>query len=301
MKFTLLRCLLVPTAILLCLSTANAQERVRLEDVNSRLVRVERVLDQSLLELLQQVEALKREIRVLRGELENQTYELGNVKKRNRDLYLDTDQRLTDIEKRTERQLNLLDDGTLGDDTTGSIDGLDVDGQQPVFVETDTDAEITGSEAADVEVEPENAAALEGNNPEIASSKDLAVEKAAYSKAYDSLASGNGDEAVAGFEAFLREYPDGAYADNAWYWQGEARYSQREFEEAIKLFESVVSLFPESQKVPDARLKIAYALYEQQRYTESRAELAAVVKDYPGRAAGTLASKRLAEMDAKGQ
>jgi len=290
--------LIAIVALLLHACVAQAQEKVRLEDVNARLVRVERVLDKSLLELLQQVEALKREIRVLRGELENQIYELGNARKRNRDLYLDTDQRLTDLEKRSVAPFpgdplegEILETDPVIEEPTGS---LDVNGEKPVFVATNPETELVE--------EPEPKASADEEVAKAApTSEEIATEKAAYSLAYDSLTSGKGDEAVAGFENFLEKFPDGVYADNAWYWQGEARYSQREFDEAIKLFETVVSLFPSSPKVPDARLKIAYALYEQQRFKESRAELAAVVGDYPGRAAGTLASKRLAEMDAKGQ
>lgn len=269
---------------------AQAQDRATLAEVDARLVRVERVLDQSLLELLQQVESLKREIRVLRGELENQVYELGNVRKRNRDLYLDTDQRLIDLERKTEQSLNLLEEGGLGGELTGSLDGAPgEEGDPPVFVDTDGDQ---------LSAEPEAAAAQADNTAATAQNGD--GEKAAYTAAYALLTGGQREEAVAAFEAFLQDYPDGAYADNAWYWQGEARYAQRQFEDAIRLFESVVSLFPQSLKVPDARLKIAYALFEQQRFDESRAALASVIADYPGRAAGTLASKRLAEMDAQG-
>lgn len=281
---------LATSCMMLNATAGLAQEKVKLEDVNARLVRVERVLDQSLLELLQQVESLKREIRTLRGELENQTYELGNLRKRNRDLYLDTDQRITDLEDRAEEQ-SLLNQGA---DTSGSIDelGLNTDdaaGQTPVFVTND------------LEEEPDSSAALPADtNANADADFDPAAEKEAYAKAYDLLANGNKEEAVAGFEAFLKDYPEGNYADNAWYWQGEARYAQREFAAAITLFENVVSNFPKSPKVPDARLKIAYALFEQERYAESRAELNGVITDYPGRAAGTLAAKRLAEMDSKG-
>lgn len=302
--------------VVLCLSLAVslavapvgfAQEKVRLNDVNDRLVRVERVLDQSLLELLQQVESLKREIRILRGELENQTYELSNVRKRNRDLYLDTDQRITDLEDRVDQQ-GLIN---LEAETSGSIDGLDIDdpsdgdGQTPVFVTTDEAEEPDVSAALSAAGDSATGNAI-GNTPSeevpavSAEVADPVAEKVAYAKAYDLLADGDQQAAVAGFKAFLQKYPNGNYADNAWYWQGEALYAQREFSEAISLFKNVVNTFPQSPKVPDARLKIAYALYEQERYGESRAELIEVATDYPGRAAGTLAAKRLAEMNSKG-
>jgi len=53
--------------------------------------------------------------------------------------------------------------------------------------------------------------------------------------------------------------------------------------------------------VPDARLKIGFALYEQQNFAEARTMLTGVQNDYPGRSAAVLARKRLQKMDADGQ
>ena len=103
--------------------------------------------------------------------------------------------------------------------------------------------------------------------------------------------------AVDAFDGFLREYPVGPYSDNAWYWQGEAHYAERDFDAALQNFAVVVESFPRSPKVPDARLKIGFALYEQQRYEEARAVLTEVQNDYPGRSAAVLARKRLQQMD----
>ena len=86
-------------ALLLSLpSIALSQERQSIGTLDSRLSRVERVLDQSLLNQLQRVDALQREIRALRGEIESLNNELNTVKKRNTDLYNDTDRRITELE-----------------------------------------------------------------------------------------------------------------------------------------------------------------------------------------------------------
>ena len=62
---------------------------------------------------------------------------------------------------------------------------------------------------------------------------------------------------------------------------GEANYVSREFQEALVQFQKVVADYPSSPKVSDARLKIGFALYEMQRWDDSRAALEQVVKDYP--------------------
>ena len=54
--------------------------------------------DQSVMaNLVIQVQELQDEVRNLRGQLEEQSRELGNLKRRQRDQYLDLDQRLSDM------------------------------------------------------------------------------------------------------------------------------------------------------------------------------------------------------------
>lgn len=253
-------------------SQAAAQSRA-VRDLDQRLQRVERVLDQSLLELLQEVESLKRDIRRLRGELESQANVIENLQKTNRELYLDTDERLSQLE----RGDRLPEPGFSGG---GLVEGGGLIEDSP--------SELSPNDSAG-----DGSAASSGNS--------VAAEKAAYAKAYDLLASGKNPEAVNAFRAFLKTYPDGTYSDNAWYWQGEAMYAQRNFDDAIAHFLQVIDFFPRSRKVPDARLKVGFAQYESGRFAEARETLIAVRDDYPGRSASVLARRRLEAMDAAGQ
>ena len=282
-----------------------AQERPTLETLDGRLQRVERVLDQSLLDQLQRIDSLQQELRELRGEIERLTYELERQGRRGNDLYSDTDQRLTELEE-------ARDAGSLfGGETGGFGDDLALDGAG--------DAGEGGGEAADGEgrravVVPEGggrgdasipaAAGFEGGpQPPTGALRDTATqaEKTSYTRAYDLLARGENESAVDAFDAFLRSFPDGPYSDNAWYWQGEAMYVQRRFDEARRNFGVVLNSFPNSTKVPDARLKIGFALYEQGAFDEARRILTAVQDDYPGRSAAVLARKRLQQMDREGR
>ena len=87
------------SCVFLFAHSALAQEKPTLNNLDSRLNRIERVMDQSLLEQLQRIDALQQEIRGLRGEIENLNYELETLTKRNSDLYADTDRRITDLEE----------------------------------------------------------------------------------------------------------------------------------------------------------------------------------------------------------
>jgi len=248
----------VPLCLFLTSTTVLSQGRVRLKDVNERLIRVENILDQSLLELLQQIRGLEREMREMRGELENQANQLSRLRSQsNQGNSGATEQRLADIEA----QLRSLADGT-----DGGAALLDAD-------------ENAGSE--------------------VKSASE--AETAAYQEAKDQLDNNQYTAAIASFEDFLTRYPDGAFADNALYWQGEAMYAGRSFEDAIINFSVLIESFPESSKVADARLKIAFAHYEQERYADARNQLQRVVSIHAGRSAAELAQRRLDAMDAAGQ
>lgn len=70
--------------------------QIRLNDIDSRLQRMERVVsNQSLLELAQRLDALQAEVRALRGRLEELENSTEGLKKQQRDLYADLDRRLS--------------------------------------------------------------------------------------------------------------------------------------------------------------------------------------------------------------
>jgi tol-pal system protein YbgF len=285
-----------------------AQEKPTLNTLDMRLERVERVLDQSLLEQLQRVDGLQREIRGLRGEIERLNNEIETLSKRNADLYADTDRRITDLEE-AQDSLQFLggEDGLIGgvgsgllDETVGGLDetagGLDGSVRSTAAAVIVPEGGVTIPQSNDADFG-------DGPRPPSGSLRDTATqaEKAGYTRAYDLLARGQNDSAVASFNDFLIKFPDGPYSDNAWYWQGEAMYAQRDFDAALRNFGVVVNSFPNSTKVPDARLKIGFALYEQGDFAQARAILTGVQNDYPGRSAAVLARKRLQKMDREGQ
>ena len=89
-----------------CTTLAPSEDPVflRLTDMEARLIRVERVINnQSLIELANQVDQLQAQTAVLRGEIETLRFELDGGSSRQRDLYLDVDQRLQVLESRSAR------------------------------------------------------------------------------------------------------------------------------------------------------------------------------------------------------
>ncbi len=80
-------CLMVPLAV--------ADEAA----LEQRITRLERTLEsQPLVEMLRRLEALQQDLQQMRGEQEQLSYSIEGIKKRQRDIYLDIDQRLATLE-----------------------------------------------------------------------------------------------------------------------------------------------------------------------------------------------------------
>jgi tol-pal system protein YbgF len=73
---------------------------LRLQDIDARLIRIERVIEnESLIELSTQLSQLQAETASLRGEIETLRYESESSATRDRDLYVDLDARLQNLER----------------------------------------------------------------------------------------------------------------------------------------------------------------------------------------------------------
>jgi tol-pal system protein YbgF len=75
--------------------------QIKLNDLDTRLGRIERVLaNQSLLDLSNQVEALRADVRSMHNDVDVLSHSLEQARKQQRDLYADLDQRVKALEAR---------------------------------------------------------------------------------------------------------------------------------------------------------------------------------------------------------
>ncbi len=242
------------------------------QDINARLQRVEKFLDnKALLDMLEVLESLKVEVNTLRGEIEVQTHTIEQLKQKQRDLYTDVDQRLQRMESNSTN--------TFATQTAESI---------PVPPENNNDNQdnIADSDAAAPE---ENlAASTEDQEP-----VDPLKAEAVYQRAFKLLKESQYDQAIKAFKNFLADYPDSAYSDNAQYWMGEANYVMQKYELAINEYQALLNTYPDSQKVSHALLKIGYSYAELGNSADAKKTLKEVKKQYPGTTAARLADERL--------
>jgi tol-pal system protein YbgF len=210
----------------------------------------------SMIGMYNRLEQLQREVREMRGLLEEQTYLIESLKKRQRDLYLDTDRRIVELESGKEKPTGAIINTVAGASA--------VDGKEDTPAITPTPAPTT--------------------------KKD---DKLAYSKALSGLKPGNYQQSITEFSDFVVSFPDSIYLPNALYWLGEASYVTRDFKRAADEFTKVISQFPSHAKAKDAMLKLGFIQYENKQWKESRETLEKLVSSYPGTTAATLAQKRL--------
>jgi tol-pal system protein YbgF len=96
-KLYLLSCALILPACS-SLTPVNDPVYLRITDIEARLIRIERVLEnESLISLAGDIASLRSEVQSLLGEVETLGFELENQAEGNRDLYLDLDRRLSEL------------------------------------------------------------------------------------------------------------------------------------------------------------------------------------------------------------
>ena len=250
---------------------------------------------QNTVELVNRLTQLQAEVQTLRGLVEQQTYKIEELEKRNRDQYVDLDARRARIESgRAGTGAPILDAEALppGSDPNSTAPGIEPataastppDGQ-PVFEEPELQAPIDAG--------TRTAPAQESLPGPVEPTADPLTERQMYESAFDSLKEGRYAEAARRFQAFLDQYPDGEFSPNAQYWLGESYYVTQNYQIALEAFQRLLSRFPSSNKAPDALLKVGYCHYELRQWPQAESTLNQVVQQYPDTTVARLAQGRL--------
>ena len=227
--------------------------------LDARLAKLESVAQQNqpLLGMLQEVETLKSELAKLRGQAEVQVHQMDTLGKRQNDLYVDLDQRVTDLAKSLKP------------------------------------ASAVGGVAPEVApAQPAPAAGAAPSAPQL----DPTMESRSYEAAFDHFRGANYAGAIAGFKGFLKTYPDSPLASNAQYWIGYSYFKLKDYKSALAHQQKMVAVYPTSAKVPDALLNIASSMIAMDDITGARKVLEALVAKHPGTQAANLATRRLSAL-----
>ncbi len=239
-----------------------AEQAKRVDAMQQQLGRIEDSLKSlsstnPALELSQQLERLRQEVMQLRGQVEVLGNETQSAAKRQRDMYLDLDARLKRLEQ---------------------------SGTPPAAA------------AAAPAVPPPPGAKPAATPAATAAAAPSDAEQRAYEAAQGQRKIGNYQGAIAGFQAFLAQYPKSPLAHRAQYWIGDSQYNLRDFRNAIVSQQRLIANYSDSASVPDALLNIASSQIEMGDSSAARKTLDGLVTRYPASDAAEKAKRRLATL-----
>ncbi|PKH20582.1 cell division protein CpoB [Enterobacterales bacterium CwR94] len=242
---------------------ANAQASISsvgsgsIEDRVTTLERISNAQAQLLQQLQQQLSDSQSDIDSLRGQIQENTYQLNQAVERQRQIF---------------QQMDTLSSG----------------GAAAAAGATATD---TGANAA---APADNSGAAQANTAAPVQSGDansdynaaaaLVLEKKQY------------DQAITAFQAFVKKYPDSTYQPNANYWLGQLNYNKGKKDDAAYYFATVVKNYPKSPKSSEALYKVGVIMQDKGDNAKAKAVYQQVIKQYPNTESAKQAQKRAAAL-----
>jgi len=297
-------CVAVTVAAVLagCASTPPEEDpvQIKLNDLDARVARIERVVsNQSLVQLAQNLDSVQQETRRLRGridELENSNEQMKKQLAASASVRIigggaNASNGAYGSAGAAGAPSSAGGAGATGGDATNAAAG---GGSYGSAGAAGSVGAATGAGAA---------AAAAGSGPgatdvPAGGAGASSVEQSVYSQAFSALKAGSYSIAITGFKDFLTTYPQSPLAENAQYWLGEAYYVTRSYDDAGTAFRTVLQKYPQSRKAPDAMLKLGFTQYEQKRFADSRKTLEDVTQKFPDSDAARLATDRLKRIPA---
>ncbi|MFG1174985.1 cell division protein CpoB [Erwiniaceae bacterium CAU 1747] len=242
---------------------ANAQATISsvgsgsVEDRVTTLERISNAQAQLLQQLQQQLSDTQNDIDSLRGQIQENSYQLNQVIERQKGIL---------------QQIDSLS-------SSGANAGVQASGAG------DAAAAASGSAAGAAAAAPASAPTQSGDaNTDYNAAVALVLEKKQY------------DQAIAAFQAFVKKYPDSTYQPNANYWLGQLNYNKGKKDDAAYYFATVVKNYPKSPKSADALLKVGVIMQEKGDKAKAKAVYQQVLKLYPNSDAAKQAQKRSAAL-----
>jgi len=282
-----------------CASTPPEEDpvQIKLNDLEARVARIERVVsNQSLVQLAQNLDSVQAETRRLRGRIDELENSNEQMKKQ---LASSASVRIIGGGANANNGAG----GAAGGYGSGGTPGAGAVGSGAAGAGGGSDAANAAGSVGAASGASAAAAAAAGSGPggtdvPAGGAGASSVEQSVYSQAFSALKAGSYSIAITGFKDFLTSYPQSPLAENAQYWLGEAYYVTRSYDDAGTAFRTVLQKYPQSRKAPDATLKLGFTQYEQRRYADARKTLEEVTQKYPDSDAARLATDRLKRIPA---
>jgi tol-pal system protein YbgF len=251
-------------------SAVTAQDsRLSLADRVTQLEQQAQNKDQGGIGMVNQIQQLTSQIQQLQGQIEELQHGQQQLEDKNKAQYGDIDARLSRLESGA---------------AAAPANNKAPTGNTPA-------APPNNAPAAAASAAPDAAAGKANAAP--AADPGAA---AAYDVAFKAIRAGDYVSASRDFRGFIQKYPSDALTPNAYYWLGESYYATMNYQVALEAFQHLLSQFPQSEKAPDATLKLGYTQLELKQLPQAKATLTSVASKYPGSKAASLAQERLRQI-----
>jgi tol-pal system protein YbgF len=231
-----------------CATTPPEQDpvQIKLNDLDTRLARIERVVaNQSLLDLANQVEALRSDVRAMHNDIDVLNHNVDSARKQQHDLYVDLDQRLKSLEARGvagggAAPGNSAVAGTAGAEPTG--DGADKGSYQAAF-------DLLKNGQYERAITAFQAFLTSYPNSQLADNAQYWLGEAYYvNKSFP--------EALAAFQRVVENFPGSRKLPDALLKIGYCDYELKEYSQARAALLHVTTKFPDSSAAPLARQRL---------------------------------------------
>jgi len=244
---------------------------------------------ESIIQILQRLDAVENKSRELTGENEVLRNEIEQLKKKQKQGFLNIDEQIDEIRQRKEKKPLAQGSKTVIDDTQSVV----IASSQPNVAEVKRSLPQSSDDG--IKTISKNAAESTGKIR-----APSAYEKETYQDAFNKM-SASPSAATQAFKEYIKLQPDSPLAANAQYWIGEIMYSHNNYKGAVQEFIKVLQQYKGSNKAPDAAIKLGYSFYALKNWSYARRTFEDVLKYFPeNQNAVSLATKRLEQMTAAG-
>lgn len=107
-------------------------------------------------------------------------------------------------------------------------------------------------------------------------------EPALYSEIFNAYRSNDEIGFKSRMQTFMTRFPNSAYADNVLYLAGRMAFDRRNYAEAIKYYQKVITQFPRSNKVVAAKYAKGIAYKKMKLEPQAKGVFSGLRKKYPG-------------------
>lgn len=201
-------------------------------------------------QLLMIIQQLQDEVRSLRGELEQQAFQMKKMERKQLDRYRDLDRRISSLMS-NQGTAAVANGNTPGQLPFSQAEGaVSAGAEQPASPAAQQPAP-TGSTDTVAAVQPQ----VKPAQPAPSVNNGVSDSKA-YRDAFALVRARDFSGAVVAFNAFVRDYPNSPRVANAHYWMGEIHHAEQKHELAREAFSLVLGQFPDHPKAPHAAYKL---------------------------------------------